>query len=278
MTGAYCHSCGAPLTPDARFCKACGTPRRAPTVQHEHPTKDATAQLPHLQAAPSLASGAKRSWPIVAAAAGAFVVVTSAVVALILTSGAGSGVRAATPTVTTPAAGAGASESEAERAPSSSTPSGGTPTPTSLGLSAYTRGSISAEIPAGWATVEDEAHKTGYIESKWRDPAIPGDTVLIDTSPSTPGTLEQDAAPVHEALAKQSGYQELFYGAGDLAEVQSWKWVFRIEGDQRVDYFFNRCASGYAVLGSTPPSHFARLEATFKAVAASVHPTSEPQC
>jgi hypothetical protein len=133
---------------------------------------------------------------------------------------------------------------------------------------------MSAEIPAGWTTLEDESHKSGYIESKWSNPANSNDTVLIDTSPATHDTLEQDAAPVHDALLAANGYQQLSYGPGNLTGVESWMWVFRISGDQRVDYFFNRCASGYAVLGSTIPGRFNQLAATFRAVAQSVQPTN----
>lgn len=141
-------------------------------------------------------------------------------------------------------------------------------------LVSYHGARISAAIPAGWSTLENESHKTGYIESKWSNPANPNDTVLVDTSPATPDTLEQDAAPVHEALLAASGYQQLSYGPGNLTGVDSWMWVFRISGDQRVDYFFNRCASGYAVLGSTVPSRYNQLLATFRAVAQSVRPTN----
>jgi hypothetical protein len=130
---------------------------------------------------------------------------------------------------------------------------------------------LTAQVPSGWRMLEDEAQKVGYIESKWQNPVRPSDTVLIDASPATNLTLEQDAAPVHKQLQESHGYEELQYGAGDLAGVASWMWIFRVSGDQRVDYFFNRCVLGFGVLGSTVPSRFDRLRATFRAVAESVN-------
>lgn len=106
----------------------------------------------------------------------------------------------------------------------------------------------------------------------------PGRHALDRHLPRNARGLEQDASPVHEALTKQSGYSELFYGSGDLGDVQSWKWVFQVEGDRRVDYFFNRCASGFAVLGSTPPARFVKFEATFKTVAESVRTGGDSRC
>jgi hypothetical protein len=256
-------------------------PQYTPSPPHAHPAP----QPPYPQPPEPTTAAGHSPWPLVAAASGAIALVAVAIVVLVLSNqGAGSGVSAATvPTLTTPGTpspGARQATGSAASLPTSSNQarSSSAAGHSSPSFVAYTGVSISARIPSGWATVEDEAHKPGYVESKWRDPTSPGDTILIDTSPSTPDTLEQDAAPVHAALTKESGYREIFYGPGDLTGVQSWKWVFRVEGDQRVDYFFNHCASGYAVLGSAPPSHFARLEATFNAVTRSVRPTAEPQC
>ncbi len=282
---ASCHSCGATLRHDARFCKHCGAPRAGDSsTPAPYPQAEATA-------APALAGFAPQSpppdaqrsqpWLAIAAAAIAFVLVAGAIVAAVLTSMDKGVIHGATIlTVTAPRAASSSSlsagGSEAHHASTLRTAAGHlAATQTGpLGLVPYRGAEISAEIPAGWTTLESEAHKTGYIESKWSNPADSNDTVLIDTSPATSETLEQDAAPVHDDLLRASGYREITYGPGDLAGVASWIWVFRISGDQRVDYFFNRCASGYAVLGSTAPSRFERLRATFRAVAQSVQPAN----
>ncbi len=233
----------------------------------------------------------QRAWPVIAAAIFAFLLVAGAIVAAVLTSASGGnsvhGATVLTVTAPRPAGLATPGSSRSESQPSgpdassdtgsatgganaSPSPASGHGTP--LTLVPYGDATIVAEIPAGWNPIEDEAHKPGYVESKWSNPADSNDTILIDTSPATNDTLEQDAAPVHNALLSASGYQELSYGPGDLAGFESWMWVFRISGDQRVDYFFNRCTSGFAVLGSTVPGRFERLAATFRSVAESVHP------
>lgn len=289
-----CRLCGSTLPPQARFCKECGAPtdsragaQPAESQPHHQPPSPVQQmhypQTPQPQPSQSPFPSASRSWPAIVAAIAAIALVATVVVVLVVaTGGAGSGVRAtAVPTVTSaaaepsPNANPGSSESASQAQSSAGQSTSGSSAGALVG---YHGTIISAAIPSGWRTVENEAHKPGYVESKWQDPANPGNTVLIDTSPATPGSLQQDAAPVHQALTKQSGYSELFYGSGDLGDVQSWKWVFRVEGDQRVDYFFNHCASGYAMLGSTPPARFSRLEATFKAVAESVRPGAGSQC
>jgi hypothetical protein len=138
----------------------------------------------------------------------------------------------------------------------------------------YDGARITASIPAGWTIDENEVQKPGYIESKWTNPADTSDYLLIDESPATKNlTLEQDASSVHQALQESSGYQQIFYGPGDLTGVESWMWIFQISGDQRIDYFFNRCTGGFGVLGSTTISQFGQLRATFRNVAQSVQST-----
>jgi hypothetical protein len=215
-----------------------------------------------------------------------FVFVAAAILVIVLISaGKASGVHSASIlTVTAPSVNASAAASSSNGESSPASPAGTAGTQTSLDeppidLVPYQGANISAEIPAGWTTLENEAQKTGYIESKWSNPADSNDTILIDTSPATSDSLEQDAAPVHEALLRASGYQQLSYGPGNLAGFESWMWTFRISGDQRVDYFFNRCSSGYAVLGSTLPDRFTRLAPTFQDVAQSVKPSdASPSC
>jgi len=123
--------------------------------------------------------------------------------------------------------------------------------------------------------LENEAQKSGYVESKWQRPGDGSDSVLIDTSPATDLSLQEDAAPVHRALEAASGYHEISYGPGDLAGVSSWMWVFEVSGDERVDYFVNSCGQGFGVLGSSASGHFAAMRATFQTVAQSTRATCE---
>jgi hypothetical protein len=268
MTGVTpCHSCHHQLNPGARYCNRCGA------AQHQA----SSAELAHT---------GPRVWLLVAGAVIAFGVLGAAIVTMVLisSSGASSVDTTAIPTVTAPSASAASSLPASSEKNSASTPAlagneRSSTAPTGiLGLVPYRGANITAEIPSGWRMLEDETQKPGYIESKWGNPANSSDTLLIDTSPATRDTLEQDAAPVHEALLSSSGYQQLSYGPGNLVGIESWMWTFRISGDQRVDYFFNRCASGYAVLGSTVPSRFSQLMATFQEVAQSVRPSDASPC
>jgi hypothetical protein len=141
-----------------------------------------------------------------------------------------------------------------------------------VSLEPYSGPGFRAQIPAGWVQVEDGAHRPGYRESKWQNGS---DNVLIDASPATSRSLSEDAAPVHRDLEREHGYVEISYGPGGLSSNESWEWVFRLDSDQRVDYFFNSCNLGFAVLGSSSVSRFAQLGATFKAVAESVRGSCE---
>jgi hypothetical protein len=252
-TPAHCGICGVPLPPSARFCKACGSAVAPPQPPPPPPPPPAEARSP---------------WLLALAALAAVATVAAVIVVLALADGgAGNGVRSASPApsvISLPAPTAPPS-SEHERTKA-------------LATSVSQGALITAAVPRGWHALEREAHKPGYIESKWEDPYTPGVTVLVDTSPATADTLEQDAAPVHEALERLSDYSQLYYGPGDLTGLASWKWTFRDEGGQRVDYFFNRCASGYAALGSAPLTRFASFERVFRAFAESVRPTADPGC
>jgi hypothetical protein len=258
-----CHHCGARLQPDANYCRACGA-LRARVQTEPSPTPAAATQSP-------------RPWLAVAAGISSLLLVAATVITLILTTGGGASVHSPTVVTVTTAgeAAAPSPQAQANRAThlSSSpvtTPAGSSPAPAQPSFAAYHGQRITAEVPAGWAIVENEARKTGYVESKWQSAADADDTVLIDFSPATDLTLEEDAAPVHKDLQAAAGYQEIYYGVGDLTGSASWMWLFRISGDERVDYFFNRCTLGFGVLGSTRSSRFAGMRATFRAVAQSV--------
>jgi hypothetical protein len=135
---------------------------------------------------------------------------------------------------------------------------------------AYNGTHFTAEVPAGWRLQEAEVPKSEGVESTWRNPSNPSDALLIDASPATNRTLQQDAAPVQEQLLSDRGYDELYYGPGDLPGVGSWMWIWRISGRQRIDYFFHRCSTDFGVLGSTVVGRFIHLRAIFRLVAQSV--------
>ena len=143
-----------------------------------------------------------------------------------------------------------------------------------VSLEAYSGPGYTAEVPGGWSNVENDAQKQGYVESKWQNPADHDDYVLIDSSTQSAQNHSESppeqAAPVHNALQKESGYEES-YNTIELGDTQAQEWVFRVPGSERVDYFFQQCGTnGFAVLGSTTPSRFSQLAPTFNAIARSV--------
>ncbi len=308
----YCHRCGAPTDASARFCKKCGTRRivepdvswpaspspaagpnqppagagpygaNPPSSWPQAPTQTAAVgAFPGYAAQPPARSDTsihRRAWVAAGAIGGALVVAAVVLILVLSSSPGGASVRAAavvTVTRTSESAPTNSKASAAPRSAASSQANSVTPTqPLAPRLVPYDGARITAAIPAGWGIEEDEVQKPGYVESRWADSADSADYTLIDESPAKANlTLEQDASPVHQALQASSGYQQLFYGPGDLAGVQSWMWIFQISGDRRIDYFFNRCTGGFAVLGSTPINQFDQLRATFRAVAQSVQST-----
>lgn len=150
--------------------------------------------------------------------------------------------------------------------------------PRSVKLQDFSGDRYTAQVPAGW-TPELINEKNGKrTTSQWRDPADDNTSVLIDNQPVDPSlTAPEAAASVRAQTSQTPGYSEISYGETTVAGVPAIKWVFDLkdEGDRRVDYFFTNCGVGFAVLGSTSPERFARMEPTFSKVANSVYPYCE---
>jgi hypothetical protein len=141
-------------------------------------------------------------------------------------------------------------------------------------MTAFHGARFTAQIPAEWTTEEREVHKPGYVSSSWYDPSDPTDKLLIDWSRPTAGlTLKQDARPVHDEVSQDAGYEQLYYGLGNLNSVDSWMWEFRVNGHQDIDYFLQDCSVSFAVLGSADPDQFNRLRSSFRESAQSLRAT-----
>ncbi len=125
-------------------------------------------------------------------------------------------------------------------------------------------------LPKGWIAGKREQDEVGEIESTWTDNTEPNTELLIDFSPASDLSLEQDAAPVHDGLIHQADYRELYYGSGDLRGIASWMWIFRGPELEHVDYFFVRYSTAFALLGSSPANHFDRMDIVFRVAAESV--------
>jgi hypothetical protein len=77
---------------------------------------------------------------------------------------------------------------------------------------------------------------------------------------------------VRSETSQTPGYEEISFGPISLGGLPAARWVFDVEGDRRVDYFFVNCEVGFAVLGSSAPTTFGAWASTFHRVASSVEP------
>ncbi len=234
----FCRGCGAPRAQDPEAGDARVQAPGGAARSTAHDLSAAAGGGLHPPAAPQMwsgttsggpppdasphgrdAGGSLPSWAIAVAATVALILIGGVVAALALTSGGqGREIHPATVlTVTTAEAGDNASvpatdakhssSSKAPSAPQSTYGAGEAAAPASYTL--YGGRRFTARVPSGWKQLEDETQKEGYVESKWQSPGGTEDTILIDTSPATDLTLEQDAAPVHADLKRVSGYEQL---------------------------------------------------------------------
>jgi hypothetical protein len=178
---------------------------------------------------------------------------------LVLSDSQGSDIRAATAAMLTTTIASLPSTAPSHSvstisAPPHATNSNPLPPTRSIGLTsaAYAGAYMTALIPVDWRIQESEVQKSGYIESKWINPTGTA-YILIDESPATHLTPEQDAAAVHAASERSNGYRTISYGPGDLDGVKSWMWVFELPATELIDYFFERCTDTFGGAGSDQP-------------------------
>ena len=132
-----------------------------------------------------------------------------------------------------------------------------------------------AYVPKGWYrdTIDEENATDGgdiRITNIWRDPNDSDTSILIDTSPAPGIPVMDSAASVREGTSQLDGYQEIAFREIFLGGRTTAEWIFDLPEDRRVDYFFEECGQGFAVLGVAPRDRFDSLAPTYKRVAASV--------
>lgn len=126
-------------------------------------------------------------------------------------------------------------------------------------------------MPAGWTQDEDDEDNGDRLTNRWRSPQDPDVYVLVDAqAPKAPGTPAENAESVRAQTSQTDGYQELEFTPITLAGEPALRWQFDLPGDRRVDYFFNRCDTSFAVLGVAAHDDFAEFEGAFHQVAESV--------
>lgn len=230
---AYCASCGVSTSAAGSFCSACGTPLQAPPPPSAHGWQAAAA--------------------ITAIVLGAAAV---GVTVLAVASRRSDDHRTTQTTAVTRAA-----------APSVPRRSH---TTSAARFTAYGGRAFTASVPTGWRTEADDADHGAYLESKWRDPAHPDTSVLIDATPGYTGTAEEGATSVRNQTERTPGYREISFGpAHTAAGRRVWRWQFELGASRRVDDFFVACGTGVAVLGSASVRRFADEQRTFDHVTSS---------
>lgn len=148
------------------------------------------------------------------------------------------------------------------------------PNDTTPEFASFTGSKYTADVPSGWeAESIDEPESGNRLVSQWRNPDDDNTSVLIDSSdPGPDATPIESAATVRAQTSQADGYSEISFAETTIDGQPAAEWVFDLEGDRRVDYFFNSCDMGFAVLGSTSPEDFATWEPRFRRVAESVKP------
>lgn len=261
--GLPCPACGMANPHDRKFCTSCGAVLAAPP--------------PKTRVRASGKAGGRAGWPLVAG-----------IIAGVILVGAGGGYIASTlvndnsgSTGQTqsgrgPGADDGAGDSTGTADPPSTAPSPEPPPqPATLPLKTVFTNDLIVEIPRGWyRDTVDERNETDSGEPRitniWRDPADPDSSLLIDTSPASGIPVMDSAASVRAATSQRSDYREIAFREIYLANRVTAQWIFDLSEDRRVDYFFEECGQGFAVLGVAPDSRFASLAPTFRRIAASV--------
>jgi hypothetical protein len=131
------------------------------------------------------------------------------------------------------------------------------------------------EVPVGWDHAEADVFSSegGFYTNIWRDTSDPENTYIrVDGGNREPALAPMAASEsLVDQLREASDYREYFYGPELLQGRETARWVFGIDGNKRVDYFFTECGRGLAVVGSTLPVRFPELQSMFRAVAASAY-------
>lgn len=135
------------------------------------------------------------------------------------------------------------------------------------------RNLFSAEVPSGWLPEEIDEENSGRYTNVWSDPSNKNTSVLIDSqSPAPLVSAMESATSVREQTSQSDGFSEISFSEVEIAGRPTARWVFDLPEGRKVDYFFQECDVGVAVLGKAPRKDFAAMEPTFRRVAASVTP------
>jgi hypothetical protein len=134
----------------------------------------------------------------------------------------------------------------------------------------YAYALYSVEIPAKWEQLTRDEPTNGHLESIWRYPGKPRASVLIEAKVPVLESPIQAARAVRANISRIPGYRQVSFGPISLDGQPAARWVFEVEGDRRVYYFFNECEVAMTVRNATTPANFASQAETFHDIASSV--------
>jgi hypothetical protein len=113
----------------------------------------------------------------------------------------------------------------------------------------YTSSAYSADVPADWSLVSDNADKGAYTETKMQSPDG-GAAVLIDRASGSPLDPRVEAEGVRKDTARTPGYTEVVFAPTTIGGRVVWEWIFDLPSGRRYDYFTNQNGGRFAVLGT----------------------------
>lgn len=127
---------------------------------------------------------------------------------------------------------------------------------------------VDAEVPKGWETLKIDEVNSNRRTSQWENPTNPDVTVLIDAQTPAPNIpVLESAAKVRADTSRSAGYEEISFAQETIGDREVARWEFYIPDEgQKVDYFFQECNVGMAVLGTAPPGLFDEYTADFRHV------------
>jgi hypothetical protein len=146
--------------------------------------------------------------------------------------------------------------------------------PAALSLESYSAEHFDIRVPRSWTLVTSDEDQGGFVRSVWRDPAEGDSSLTVDVVPGETTSPADKASEVRAATSRTAGYVEHTFAPKNLGGREAFRWAFDVSGNTRVDYLLNECGAGFAVLGSTSPSHFPALRSIYAAIARSL----EPRC
>ncbi len=144
--------------------------------------------------------------------------------------------------------------------------------PAAVALQPYSTAGYSAQVPRGWALIEDAVDKGLYHDSLWRAPSPSKALLRIAYRPGVSVGPERVAAALRDRVVADPTYSELAWGPIELNGAAATRWVYGIGGNARMTWTMNPCGTSVAVHGSSTASEVLRWAPTFRAVTASVRP------